>query len=224
MKKFLLILVLGVGMWLAWWLVSPLFIHTVVQEDIDADIQAAIDAALDKTYEDNTIEVTASLEGQLPASVIPEFMDEIKKMEDAFIDEPSFSGMDDMAKAEDTELSGTDSVLDTPVLLKSGAFVSVAHEGTGDVFVVDLGGEQGKILRIENLDILNGPDLRVLISANNTVNNNNELGEYIDLGALRGNKGNQNYAIPKDLDLSSIQSIVIYCKPFHVVFNSASLN
>ncbi|MEM7336152.1 MAG: DM13 domain-containing protein, partial [Chloroflexota bacterium] len=48
--------------------------------------------------------------------------------------------------------------------------------------------------------------------------------DYIDLGSLKGNMGNQNYEIPADVDLSQFQSIVIYCQPFHVVFSTATLN
>jgi hypothetical protein len=43
------------------------------------------------------------------------------------------------------------------------------------------------------------------------------------LGPLKGNIGNQNYAIPEDVDLSQFSSVVIYCKPFHVVFSYATL-
>ena len=50
-----------------------------------------------------------------------------------------------------------------------------------------------------------------------------ELGDYIDLGSLKGNIGNQNYEIPAGTDLSQYQSIVIYCQPFHVVFATATL-
>jgi hypothetical protein len=35
--------------------------------------------------------------------------------------------------------------------------------------------------------------------------------------------GNQNYDIPAGTDLSRYQSVVIYCKPFHVVFATATL-
>lgn len=46
---------------------------------------------------------------------------------------------------------------------------------------------------------------------------------YVDLGKLKGNKGNQNYTIPDDVDVAAQGSIVIYCKPFHVIFSVASL-
>ena len=49
-------------------------------------------------------------------------------------------------------------------------------------------------------------------------------GDYIDLGKIKGNIGNQNYPLPAGVDPSMFNSVVIYCKPFHVVFSVASLN
>jgi hypothetical protein len=45
----------------------------------------------------------------------------------------------------------------------------------------------------------------------------------VDLGELKGNLGNQNYDIPRDVDPTQFASIVIYCQPFHVVFSVATL-
>ena len=39
----------------------------------------------------------------------------------------------------------------------------------------------------------------------------------------KGNKGNQNYPIPDDVDVDSQMSVVIYCVPFSVVFSVATL-
>jgi len=46
---------------------------------------------------------------------------------------------------------------------------------------------------------------------------------YVDLGKLKGNRGNQNYPILPDVDIGTFNSLVIYCKPFSVVFSVASL-
>ena len=47
---------------------------------------------------------------------------------------------------------------------------------------------------------------------------------YEELGKLKGNIGSQNYTIPGSIDVDGYGSIVIYCKPFHVVFSVAPLN
>jgi hypothetical protein len=49
-----------------------------------------------------------------------------------------------------------------------------------------------------------------------------ENGDFED-GRPKGNIGNQNYALPSSVDLSKYKSVVIYCKQFHVVFDSAEL-
>ena len=46
---------------------------------------------------------------------------------------------------------------------------------------------------------------------------------YHDLGRLKGNIGNQNYEVPDDVDVDAQMSVIIYCKPFSVIFSVAPL-
>ena len=48
-------------------------------------------------------------------------------------------------------------------------------------------------------------------------------GGSVDLGKLKGNKGNQNYDIPQDVDVSEYKGVLIYCVPFKVQFATAQL-
>ncbi|MBT7363034.1 MAG: DM13 domain-containing protein, partial [Rhodospirillaceae bacterium] len=81
------------------------------------------------------------------------------------------------------------------------------------------------VLRLENLDVTNGPDLHVFLVrhpgpvASSDVTDDN----YIDLGALKGNIGNQNYAIAPGTDVAGFASVVIWCKAFGVLFSTAPL-
>jgi hypothetical protein len=81
------------------------------------------------------------------------------------------------------------------------------------------------VLRLERLTTSNGPDLRVYLSH---VPASSDLHAYrtgfIDLGALKGNRGNQNYAIPAGTDLSAFNSAVIWCRRFAVGFGVAPLS
>ena len=98
------------------------------------------------------------------------------------------------------------------------------HKGSGRATLYRL--EDGRLfLRLENFTVTNGPDLHVILSSHPDPADQEEVnsGAYLDLGNLKGNVGNQNYEVPVDADLSSVQSVVIYCKPFHVVFSKASL-
>jgi hypothetical protein len=71
--------------------------------------------------------------------------------------------------------------------------------------------DERKILRLENFSIVNGPNLRVYLAVLTNPLNTEELGNtYIDLGALKSNSGNQNYDIPRELNLGDYASVVIY--------------
>ena len=65
--------------------------------------------------------------------------------------------------------------------------------------------------------------MHVLLARDPVPSSRDDLGEYLDLGSLKGNVGNQNYEIPSGTDLSQFKSVVIYCVPFHVVFATATL-
>ena len=82
-----------------------------------------------------------------------------------------------------------------------------------------------RVLRLEDFDVTNGPDLHALISPVPNPESRDDVtaGGYIDLGSLKGNRGAQNYDIPADYELPDTPfSIVIYCQPFHVLFASAT--
>lgn len=104
-----------------------------------------------------------------------------------------------------------------------GSFTGLAHETTGSARIVELA-DGGFILRIEDLDTLDGPDLRVYLSTTPADGDEASFGvDPIDLGGLKGNQGNQNYEIPAGVDISSIRSAVIWCRRFSVGFGVAPL-
>ena len=98
------------------------------------------------------------------------------------------------------------------------------HRGSGQAVIFATPGGM-HLLRLENLDVTNGPALHVILSPHEDPTRPSEvkLGGYVDLGPLKGNRGNQNYPIPAGVDVSTVNSVVIYCKPFSVVFSTASL-
>ncbi len=113
-----------------------------------------------------------------------------------------------------------------PVLLASGQFGAVdgVHKGQGSARVFRLSDGQ-RILRLEEFKVTNGPDLYVYLSGHAAPRNSGQLheGGALEIGRLKGNIGNQNYALPADVDLSKFKSVVIYCKQFSVVFSTAEL-
>ena len=111
--------------------------------------------------------------------------------------------------------------------IKTGEFrdADAFHKGSGRATIYRLA-DGSHVLRLEDFRVTNGPDLRVLLSEHADPMSREDLQgeEYIELGGLKGNVGNQNYVIPGDVDVERQGSVVIYCKPFHVVFSVAPLD
>ena len=73
-------------------------------------------------------------------------------------------------------------------------------------------------LRFEDFQTTNGPDLFVYL-----VEPGENTADGIRLGALKGNQGNQNYMIPKDVDLTKHSRVVIWCRAFDADFGTGDL-
>jgi len=114
-----------------------------------------------------------------------------------------------------------------PTVLSTGTFISHEHGTSGTAQIIELP-DGSRVLRLENLDTSNGPDLKVWLTDAPVIDGPSgwlvfDDGAYVDLGSLKGNKGNQNYPIPADVDLSSLTSVAIWCDRFSVSFGAAEL-
>lgn len=114
-----------------------------------------------------------------------------------------------------------------PEVIARGAFISHEHGTTGSVRVLGLA-DGTRVLRIDDLDTSNGPDLRVWLSDQPVIDGADgwfvfDDGAYVELGRLKGNRGSQNYAIPADVDLEALSSVTIWCARFSVSFGAAEL-
>lgn len=140
--------------------------------------------------------------------------------------EPAAERADDATAATDattaTPTSATTPPAD-PVALVTGTFVARDHPTTGTATVYELADGQ-RLLRLEDLATDNGPDLKVYLSTAGADAPASALDDdVVDLGPLMGNLGNQNYAIPDDVDVSRYASVVIWCKRFAVAFGTSPL-
>ncbi|MFG2972506.1 DM13 domain-containing protein [Streptomyces sp. NPDC048331] len=114
-----------------------------------------------------------------------------------------------------------------PQTLAQGALISHEHSTTGTVKLIRLP-DGSRTLRFENLDTSNGPDLRVWLT-DAPVKEGKEGwdvfddGKYVSLGKLKGNRGDQNYEVPADVNLADYTSITIWCDRFNVSFGAAAL-
>ncbi len=117
--------------------------------------------------------------------------------------------------------------VDAATKVRVGAFrdADSFHKGKGAVSIYQVA-DGSYLLRVEGLNVTNGPDLRIILSNHPDPMSKSAFQEsdYVELDKLKGNIGNQNYPIPADVDALSYSSVVIYCKPFHVLFSVAPLS
>ncbi|MFA9564148.1 MAG: DM13 domain-containing protein, partial [Acidimicrobiales bacterium] len=109
-----------------------------------------------------------------------------------------------------------------PVLLGAGQFVGLAgHSGTGDAGIFQ-NPDGSLVLRFENFDIENGPDLEVYLVPGPDQTSLTE--GSIHLGALKGNIGDQNYELPPGTDLApGAYTALVWCEAFSVEFVGATI-
>lgn len=156
--------------------------------------------------------------GNLPTPADIDAMDEAKKS--AVMDQIMSDAAAMPVKTMDEPME------ETPALLKQGVFVDGdrIHKGSGDAKIYQIA-EQQHLLRLENLQVTNGPALVVYLAKHPDPKTPEDVksGGFLDLGKLKGNAGNQNYAIPGDTDVSEFNSVVIWCELFDVLFSPAAL-
>jgi hypothetical protein len=132
------------------------------------------------------------------------------------IDEPLPPGTDGGTMMDKGDEEGM--MEDKPEDLKTGNFIGVGdgiHDATGVAKVIPVG--EDRILRLEEFRSTNGPDLYVYLSIDERAT------DFVSLGKLKANIGNQNYEIPEGVDLSRYDTVLIWCQQFSVLFGSAML-
>ncbi|MDT0169799.1 DM13 domain-containing protein [Pseudarthrobacter sp. BRE9] len=115
-----------------------------------------------------------------------------------------------------------------PRELAKGQLISHEHASSGTVKILELP-DGRRILRLEGLDTSDGPDLHVWLTNAPVIEGFDgwyvfDDGAYLDLGALKANKGDQNYEIPAAAELGDYSSVSIWCARFAVSFAAAELN
>ena len=113
-----------------------------------------------------------------------------------------------------------------PLSVAQGRFVSLEHQTSGRALVVETSDGQ-RFLRFEDFETSNGPDLLVYLSTKEPAGPDDWHGydeDFVDLGALKGNVGNQNYRIQDGVDLERYSTAVVWCRRFEVGFAAAVLS
>lgn len=133
------------------------------------------------------------------------------------------SGGDD---EEESQPSPTP-MADEPRVLRRGELISHEHPTTGTVALIEQP-DGDLVLRIEDLDTSNGPDLRVWLSAAPVIEGRDGWFVFADhphleLGPLKGNQGSQNYPVPAGTSVDEFTALSIWCVRFSVSFGAAEL-
>ncbi|WP_238420176.1 DM13 domain-containing protein [Gordonia sp. 'Campus'] len=114
-----------------------------------------------------------------------------------------------------------------PVVTSRGTLISHEHSTTGAVSVIEKP-DGSRILAIENLDTTTGPDVHVWLSGAEVVEGfagwrTAADAPHVDLGMIKGNKGDQVYEIPADVDLDEYPAVFLWCVRFSVSFGATEL-
>lgn len=107
--------------------------------------------------------------------------------------------------------------------LSNEPFRSHEHASAGRVRVLELA-DGRRYVRFEDFSTSNGPALKVYLSAAPPSGPGETFDDrYVDLGDLKGNIGEQNYAVPRDVELEGYRSVVVWCERFSVAFAAAAV-
>jgi hypothetical protein len=100
-----------------------------------------------------------------------------------------------------------------------GRFRSGEHSTTGTAHVVRLRGGR-RVLTLTGFETSAGPDLRVRLVPGSGTDGSGD--GAIDLGALKGNRGDQQYELPPGAPRGRA-TVVIWCRAFSALFGAAEL-
>lgn len=102
-------------------------------------------------------------------------------------------------------------------LISQGTFSGTpGHSVSGSAKLYEFQGK--RYIYLENFSSTGGPDLRVYLATNTAAT------QFVSLGNLRANSGNQAYVINNPPDFSQYKNVLIWCQQFTVLFGASTLN
>lgn len=124
------------------------------------------------------------------------------------------------AMTDDTAMMDETTTVPAPTIVTeaTGSFVSRDHPTSGTALVLGNGTGQ-RFLRFEEFATDNGPDVNVYL-VNSAAGG---VSDIVDLGDLKGNIGDQNYEIPAGVDLTTYDTVLLWCVRFSSPFGEALL-
>jgi len=103
-----------------------------------------------------------------------------------------------------------------PVEISSGDFTNQAHNTSGLATLIEQPNGD-RVVTLTRFKTDPGPDVRVYLVPDPA----GGIKDAVDLGGLKGNKGNQQYDVPAGAEAGAV---VIWCRAFTVAFGTATLS
>ncbi|MBI1968755.1 DM13 domain-containing protein [Candidatus Woesearchaeota archaeon] len=100
-------------------------------------------------------------------------------------------------------------------VIARGEFMPGDHDVAGRAILLESDGK--RILRFEDFETINGPDLFIYLSKDNSNK------DFINLGEIKATKGNVNYDVDSSIDISQYNHVLVWCRAFKVLFSYAEL-
>jgi len=125
------------------------------------------------------------------------------------------------APAQDDPTVAAPTTQALPVKVATGPLHGLAgHTGKGDVSIYRL--PDGTFLvRLEEIVTPHAPAVYVYLVPKAAQSG---TGGGVDLGALKGNLGNQNYAVPQGTDVSAYHTVLLWCRRFATPVAAATVS
>ncbi len=146
-----------------------------------------------------------------PVALVSSGMEELTEAEKADLEEAMRLTNSEPAEAmleEAPEVMSEDTV-------RYAVMETPGHPASGQMRIIET--QEGTVLRFEDFETINGPQLRLYLAKDLRAN------DYIDLGPIRGTKGEINYLVPEGVDISEYRYVMHWCEPFRVLFNYVDL-
>jgi hypothetical protein len=120
--------------------------------------------------------------------------------------------------ATPTSVATTTTVPAPPARVAAGSLRGIDHRASGTAALYRLS-DGTAFLRLEDINVQNGPDYVLYLVPGN---DRRAPGAGVELGALKGNQGTQNYAVPEGVDIRAPQTVLIWCRAFAVPVANAT--